>query len=246
MTDEIASYPIPLAAGKIFLIDTYYFNLKKIAMKSKPGTYQDTYLKRDEEFVSLKNDVADFCEKYIKKIHPINWDWSKRDFENPKNDPTIEEARAIRNIVYKDLNSKIPTDVDLSTIKNVESIKAFLNPKSKHEEFNMEEFAFSLKVELEHGRVKDVNVTNNHPFLTAMIVLAHMSESLTYYKRLKVMESESKIFELVRKIEQTKVGKDKLYLDLFKAENELIVSKKELAERLEKMDDIPVMKEIGD
>ena len=207
---------------------------------------KDTYIKRDQEFVSLKNDVADFCEKYIKHIHPINWDWSTRDFENPKNDPTIEEARAIRNIVYKDLDSKIPTDVDLSTIKNVESIKAFLNPKSKHEEFNMTEFAFSLKVELEHGRIKDVNVTHNHPFLTAMIVLAHMSESLTYYKRLKVMESESKIFELVRKIEQTKVGKDKLYQELFKAENEFIVAKKELAERQEKMDDIPVMKEIGD
>ena len=215
-------------------------------MKTNPGAYQDIFIKRDEEFVSLKNDVADFCEKYIKNIHPTNWDWSKRDFQNPKNAPTIEEARAIRNIVYKDLNSKIFTDVDLSTIKNVESIKAFLNPKSKHEEFNMTEFAFSLKVELEHGRVKDVNVTNNHPFLTAMIVLAHMSESLTYYKRLKVMEAESKIFELVRKIEQTKVGKDKLYQELFKAENEFIVAKKELAERMEKMDDIPVMKEIGD
>ena len=215
-------------------------------MKSKPGTYQDFYIKRDEEFVNLKNDVADFCEKYIRNIHPTNWDWSKRDFKNPKNDPTIEEARAIRDLVYQDLNSKIPTDVDLSTIKNVESIKAFLNPKSKHEEFNMTEFAFSLKIELEHGRVKDANVTNNHPFLTAMIILAHMSESLTYYKRLIVMEKESKIFELVRKIEQTKVGKDKLYKQLFKAENELQVAKKELAERLEKMDDVPVLKEIGD
>jgi len=215
-------------------------------MKSKSGTYQDTFIKRNEEFVSLKNDVTDFCEKYIKNIHPKNWDWSKRDFENPKNDPTIDEARAIRNIVYEDLNAKIPTDVDLSTVKNVESIKAFLNPKSKYEEFNMTEFAVALKIELEHGRIKDANVTNNHPFLTAMIILAHMSESLTYYKRLKVMETEGKIFELVRKIEQTKVGKDKSYKELFLAENELKEAKKELAERLEKMDDIPVMKEIGD
>lgn len=215
-------------------------------MKSKPGVYQDVFIKRDEEFVSLKNDVTDFCEKYIRDIHPRNWDWSKREFENPKNAPTIDEARAIRNIVYKDLISKIPTDIDLSTIKNVESVKAYLNPKSKYEEFNMKEFAFALKVELEHGRVKDVNITHNHPFLTAMIILAHMSESLTYYQRLKVMEKEGKIFELVRKIEHTKVGKEKLYKDLYKAENELIEAKKELAERLEKMDDIPVMKEIGD
>ena len=215
-------------------------------MESKPGVYQDIFIKRNEEFVSLKNDVTDFCEKYIRKIHPKNWDWAKRDFTNPKNNPTIDEARAICKIVYKDLNSKIPTDVDLSTIKNVDSIRAFLNPKSKYEEFNMKEFAFALKVELEHGRVKDVNITNNHPFLTAMIILAHMSESLTYYQRLKVLEIEGKIFELVRKIEHTKVGKDKLLKSLFKAEIELQQAKKELAERLVKMDDIPVMKEIGD
>jgi Protein of unknown function (DUF5661) len=215
-------------------------------MKPKTSAYQDVYIKRDEKLISLKNDVTAFCEKYIKKIHPKNWDWSTRDFENPKNDPTIEEARSIRNIVFKDLNSKIPTDVDLSSINNVESIKAYLNPKSKNEEFNMKEFAFALKVELEHGRVKDVNVTNNHPFLTAMIALAHMSESLTYYKRLKVMETEAEIFEITRKIKRTKSNRDKLYKELVKAENELIEARKELSERLEKMEDIPVMKEIGD
>lgn len=214
-------------------------------MTTKKGTYQDIYIKRDEKLITLKSDVTAFCEKFIKKVHPQNWDWSTRDFENPKNDPTTEEARSIRNVIFKDLNSEFPTDADLSTINNVEAIKAYLNPKSRHEEFNMKEFAYSLKVELEHGRLKDVNVTNNHPFLTAMIALAHMSESLTYYKRLKVMETESTIFEITRKIEKTKEGKEKLYKDLFKAEKELNMAKKELAERLEKMDDIPVM-EIGD
>ena len=215
-------------------------------MKTKKGAYQDVYIKRDEKLITLKSDVTAFCEKFIKKIHSQNWDWSNRNFENPKNDPTIEEARSIRNIIFKDLKSKIPTDVDLSSIKNVESIKAYLNPKSKHAEFNMKEFAYALKVELEHGRVKDVNVTNNHPFLTAMIALAHMSESLTYYKRLKVMETEAEIFEITRKIEQTKKGKEKLYKELVKAEKKLNDAKKELVERLEKMEDIPVMEEIGD
>lgn len=215
-------------------------------MQTKKGAYQNVYIKRDEKLITLKNDVTAFCEKYIKTHQPRNWDWSTRDFENPKNDPTIEEARSIGNLVFKDLNSKIPTDVDLSTIKNVESIKAYLNPKSKHEAFNMKEFAYALKVELEHGRVKDVNVTNNHPFLTAMIVLAHMSESLTYYKRLKVMETEAEIYEITRKIEQTKRGKEKLYKDLFNAEKELNEAKKGLVERLEKMGDIPVMEDIGD
>jgi hypothetical protein len=199
-------------------------------MGTQSGAYQDVYIKRDDEMVSLKNDVTDFCEKYIKPVHPENWDWSVRDFENP---------------VYKDLKSK-ETDVDLSTMNNVKAIEAYLNPDSKHEEFNMEEFAFALKVELEHGRIKDVNVTNNHPFLTAMIALAHMTESLTYYKRLKVMEAEGEIYEIMRKIETSDVGKEEWYKELGKAEQELNEARAGLAQRLEKMDDIPALEKIGD
>ncbi|MET3028016.1 DUF5661 family protein [Flavobacterium sp. UW10123] len=215
-------------------------------MGTKSGAYQDVYIKREDEMVSLKNDVTDFCEKYIKPVHPKNWDWSVRDFENPKNDPTTEEARAIANVVFKDLNDKKHTHVDLSTMNNVHAIKAYLDPKSKHEAFNMEEFAFALKVELEHGRIKEVNVTNNHPFLTAMIALAHMTESLTYYKRLKVMEAEGEIYEIIRKIETSPVGKEKWYVELGKAEQELNEARAGLAERLARMDDIPVLKIIGD
>lgn len=215
-------------------------------MGTKSGVYQDVYIKREDKMVSLKNDVTDFCEKYIKPVHPKNWDWSIRDFENPENDPTIEEARAIGNVVYKDLLNTKETDVDLSTMDNVEAIKAYLNPKSKHEKFNMEEFAFALKVELEHGRIRDVNVTNNHPFLTAMIALAHMTESLTYYKRLKVMEAEGEIYEIMRKIESSKTGKEEWYKELGKAEQELNEARSGLVERLQKMDDIPTLEKIGD
>lgn len=216
-------------------------------MGTKSGAYQDVYIKREDEMVSLKNDVTDFCEKYIKPVHPDNWDWSIRDFENPENDPTVAEARAIGLVVFNDLNDNKDTDVDLSTMNNVESIKAYLNPNSKHEAFNMEEFAFALKVELEHGKIKDVNVTNNHPFLTAMIALAHMTESLTYYKRLKVMEAEGEIYEIMRKIENINTDeKDKWYKELIKAEEELTEARSGLAERLEKMDDIPVLEKIGD
>ena len=215
-------------------------------MSTKSGMYQDVYIKRDGKLISLKNDVTEFCEKYIKPAHPKNWDWSKRDFENPKNDPTIAEARAIRNVIFKDLNKNKETVVDLSTMNNVEAIKAYLNPKSKHEEFNMKEFAYSLKVELEHGKLKEVNVTSNHPFLTAMIALAHMTESLTYYKRLKVMEAEAEIFELLRKLAKSRKEKKKLHSKLVKTETELIESKKELSERLQKMDDIPALEEIGE
>jgi hypothetical protein len=215
-------------------------------MGTKSGAYQDVYIKRDDKMVSLKNDVTDFCEKYIKPVHPENWDWSVRDFENPENDPTIDEARAIAAVVYRDLSEDKDTDVDLSTMDNVEAIKAYLNPKSRHERFNMEEFAFALKVELEHGRVRDVNVTNNHPFLTAMIALAHMTESLTYYKRLAVMEAQGEIFEIMRKIEKAETGKEEWYKELGKAEIELTEARLGLAERLERMDDIPTLTKIGD
>lgn len=213
-------------------------------MAKASGMYQDVYIRRDGKFVTLKQDVTDFCEKYIKPVHPRNWDWSKRDFDNPKNDPTVEEARAIRNVIYKDLHAKKGTDVDLSTMNNIDAIKAYLDPKGKHEQFNMEEFAYAIKVELEHGKLKDVNVTNNHPFLTAMIALAHMTETLTYYKRLQVMEAEGKIYEILRKLKKTRKGKEELHAKLIAAETELIDHRKELAERLEKMDDIPAMEEI--
>jgi len=215
-------------------------------MGTKSGAYQDVYVKREDKMVSLKNDVTDFCEKYIKPVHPENWDWSVRDFENPENDPTVEEARAIANVILKDLNHKEDTDVDLSTMNNVHAIKAYLDPDSKHEAFNMEEFAFALKVELEHGRIKDVNVTNNHPFLTAMIALAHMTETLTYYKRLKVMEAEGEIYEIIRKMQHSTIDKEKWQAELNDAEEELKEARAGLKERLEKMDDIPVLKIIGD
>ena len=214
-------------------------------MKSS-GIYQDVYIKRDGAFISLKNDVADFCEKYIKPVHPKNWDWSERDFDEPENEPTIAEARAVRNVIYKDLSDHVQTDVDLSTMNNVDAIKAYLNPNGKNEEFNMEEFAFALKVELEHGKLKAVNVTNNHPFLTAMIALAHMTESLTYYKRLQVMEGESEIYEIVRKLGKPVKEKEKLHLELIKKETELQASRKGLSDRLDKMEDIPAMGKIGD
>ena len=60
----------------------------------------------------------------------------------------------------------------------------------------LEEFCSGLEVELEHGtRFKDANVTNNHPLLTGKIVLAHLKESMDYYKRLEVAEIEGDILK---------------------------------------------------
>ncbi|CAK8716105.1 MAG: hypothetical protein CDV28_10656 [Candidatus Electronema aureum] len=58
------------------------------------------------------------------------------------------------------------------------------------------EYQFGLKVELEHGRTRGANVTNNHPLLTGIIVIAHLTEDTLYYARLWVMEVEGEIFNL--------------------------------------------------
>ncbi len=61
-----------------------------------------------------------------------------------------------------------------------------------------ETFRQGLEVELEHGtRFPDANVTNNHPLLTGMIVLAHLKESLEYYLRLDVAEIEGDVLKAI-------------------------------------------------
>ena len=57
-------------------------------------------------------------------------------------------------------------------------------------------FQRGLEVELEHGlEFSDANVTNNHPILTAKIVLAHLKEMLDYYERLEVAELEGDLLK---------------------------------------------------
>ncbi len=62
-----------------------------------------------------------------------------------------------------------------------------------------EAFQGGLEVELEHGlQFSDANVTNNHPILTGMIVLAHLKEMLDYYERLKVAELEGDLLKAMK------------------------------------------------
>jgi hypothetical protein len=55
------------------------------------------------------------------------------------------------------------------------------------------EFRYALAVELEHGVTRGTNVTNNHPLLTGLVVMAHIAEDTLYYARLWVMESEGEL-----------------------------------------------------
>ena len=71
-----------------------------------------------------------------------------------------------------------------------------------------EQFRAGLDVELEHGtRFKDANVTNNHPVITGMIVLAHMKESLDYYMLLDVAEAEGDLTAAVAAGNMDKIKK---------------------------------------
>ena len=70
----------------------------------------------------------------------------------------------------------------------------------------LEEFRMGLDVELEHGTMfRDANVTNNHPLITGKIVLAHMKESLDYYKLLEVAELEGDLLKAVVKGNREKI-----------------------------------------
>ncbi|OPX20559.1 MAG: hypothetical protein BZ151_03185 [Desulfobacca sp. 4484_104] len=77
----------------------------------------------------------------------------------------------------------------------------------------VEDFCTGLEVELEHGlRFKEANVTNNHPILTAKIVLAHFKESLDYYQRLEVAELEGDLLKAVKAQNWPKV--ERIYKEL--------------------------------
>jgi hypothetical protein len=90
-----------------------------------------------------------------------------------------------------------------------------------------DDFRDGLQVELEHGtRYPEANVTNNHPVLTGKIVIAHLKESLGYYRRLKIMELEIDIHKALVAKDAAKL--EKLLTKLKKDEFEL--SKSEVAQ----------------
>ena len=82
------------------------------------------------------------------------------------------------------------------TVKEAGIILKIVNVKKMR--IALEDFRMGLEVELEHGTMfDDANVTNNHPILTGMIVLAHMKETLDYYERLDVAEIEGDLLKAV-------------------------------------------------
>ena len=88
----------------------------------------------------------------------------------------------------------------------------------------LEAFRMGLEVELEHGtRFKDANVTNNHPILTGKIVLAHLKETMDYYRRLYVAELEGDLLKAVLSGDTVKItSKYKKLIEAQKALSEAV------------------------
>jgi hypothetical protein len=107
---------------------------------------------------------------------------------------TMEEVRSIcRELKIRDWTKLKEAKV---LPREAKTILALVN-KSKTK-IELDDFRSGLEVELEHGcRFKDANVTNNHPILTGLIVMAHFKESLDYYKLLEVAELEGDLVKAV-------------------------------------------------
>ena len=117
---------------------------------------------------------------------------------------TVEEVRRVcRELKISDWTKKKAAKVSPTEARKI--LPVVNKEKMK---IDLQEFCKGLEVELEHGiTFKDANVTNNHPILTGLIVLAHFKESLDYYKLLEVAELEGDLVKAVAKGNAEKVKK---------------------------------------
>jgi hypothetical protein len=125
---------------------------------------------------------------------------------------TVEEVKRVCN----ELNIRDWTGLMRPEILTEEARIILEQTNVQGMDISSEDFRHGLEVELEHGvRFEDANVTNNHPILTGKIVLAHLKESLDYYKRLEVAEIEGDLLKAVDAGDSAKV--QRLYEKLIKA-----------------------------
>jgi len=117
---------------------------------------------------------------------------------------TTEDVRKVcKELKITDWTKKKEPKVSINEAKK---ILALVN--SEKMKIDPKEFCAGLEVELEHGTMfKDANVTNNHPLLTGLIVLAHFKESLDYYRLLEVAELEGDMVKAVAAGDASKIKK---------------------------------------
>jgi hypothetical protein len=119
----------------------------------------------------------------------------------PEYVPVTEVKKVCRELKISDWTKKKKAAVGLAEAK---TILAKVNREKM--KIEAEEFRKGLEVELEHGMTfPDANVTNNHPLLTGLIVLAHFKETLDYYRLLEVAELEGDLVKALVKGDLKKI-----------------------------------------
>jgi len=109
-----------------------------------------------------------------------------------------------KQLGLRDWTALTDTKVTLAEAKRIQEVVG-----DEALQISTEAFKQGLEVELEHGLMyPDANVTNNHPILTGMIVLAHLKEMLDYYLRLEVAELEGDMLKAYRAGDAQKLSKE--------------------------------------
>jgi hypothetical protein len=123
--------------------------------------------------------------------------------------------------VCKELGFRDWTEIKKPTVMDKEALTILKIVNEKKVNIPLEDFKQGLEVELEHGTMyEDANVTNNHPVLTGKIVIAHLKETIDYYKRLEVVEIEGDILKAILSKDFKKV--EFKYKKLVEAQSQLI------------------------
>jgi hypothetical protein len=115
---------------------------------------------------------------------------------------TVEEVKR----VCKELNISDWTEMREPKVSQEEAKVILSKVNAEGMDIDLQEFCHGLEIELEHGmEFQDANVTNNHPILTGLIVLAHFKESLDYYRLLEVAELEGDLLKAVVRGDSAKI-----------------------------------------
>jgi hypothetical protein len=92
-------------------------------------------------------------------------------------------------------NNRSATRVQSFSKEEAAAIAILLGINFNKSKFDLDEFWIGVNTELEHGEISSqTNVTGDNPIITGKIALAHLNEFPDYYKRLKVLEKEAKVY----------------------------------------------------
>ena len=133
---------------------------------------------------------------------------------------TVDEVKRVCNEIglrdWSEITDPTVSGEEASTVLNIVNTRGMNIP--------LEAFRKGLEVELEHGtRFEDANVTNNHPFLTGKIVIAHLKEPMDYYERIEVAEIEGDLLKAVLSKNLEKIeSKYKMLIEAQKSLNQSV------------------------